>query len=198
LFVIACKPSQDLVKTDKSSPEQEIVAFQEHLTEEFKNPETSPLREKAKSFKKHEFFPIDLDYRVEAMFEPTPDAKSFTMPTTGPRKPTYKKFGILKFQLKEKTYTLAVYRNLAFINHPLYKNSLFLPFNDLTNGVESYGGGRYIDMKIPTSNIVIIDFNKCYNPYCAYSDGWSCPIPPVENNLELEVRAGIKYTAKEE
>lgn len=197
ISLIACTPSKDLVKTEVKTPQQEILAFQTHLTEEFKNPDTSPLRDKAKSFKKHDFFPINMNFRVEATFEPTPDAETFTMPTTGPRKPTYKKFGILKFQLQGKPYTLALYQNQAFLNNPMYKDYLFLPFNDLTNGVETYGGGRYIDFRIPTSNKVILDFNKSYNPYCAYSDGWSCPIPPVENNLELEVRAGIKYKEKE-
>ncbi len=196
-LIIACTPSKDLVKTAAKTPEEEIKAFQAHLTKEFKNPETSPLREKAKHFKKHDFFAIDLDYRVEAEFEPTPEAQVFTMPTSGPRKPKYKKFGILKFELKGKPYTLALYQNQAFLNNPMYKDYLFLPFNDLTNGVETYGGGRYIDFKIPTSNKVILDFNKCYNPYCAYSDGWSCPIPPVENNLDMEVRAGIKLEQKD-
>ena len=71
---------------------------------------------------------------------------------------------------------------------------LFLPFTDNTNGVETYGGGRYIDLKIPAGNTINIDFNKAYNPYCAYSDKYSCPIPPPENHLDIEIKAGIKLT----
>jgi uncharacterized protein (DUF1684 family) len=69
---------------------------------------------------------------------------------------------------------------------------LFLPFTDLTSGVESYGGGRYIDMEVQKGNTWTIDFNKGYNPYCAYNEKYSCPIPPAENDLKVEVKAGVK------
>ena len=68
---------------------------------------------------------------------------------------------------------------------------LFLPFIDDTNGEESYGGGRYIDLRIPEGDTIVIDFNKSYNPYCAYNDKYSCPIVPRINYLALEVRAGV-------
>jgi uncharacterized protein (DUF1684 family) len=69
---------------------------------------------------------------------------------------------------------------------------LFLPFLDTTNGIETYGGGRFLDMRIPKSKEVIIDFNKAYNPYCAYNYNYSCPIVPLENNLSIKVKAGVK------
>jgi uncharacterized protein (DUF1684 family) len=77
-----------------------------------------------------------------------------------------------------------------------YKNYLFLPFKDHTNGNGSYGGGRYLDMEVPKGNEVEIDFNLCYNPYCAYADIFSCPIPPDENHLEVEILAGVKAEEK--
>ena len=73
-----------------------------------------------------------------------------------------------------------------------YKDYLFLPFSDLTCGKDSYIGGRYIDMRIPKSNTVLIDFNKAYNPYCAYSYKYSCPIVPLDNDLDIEILAGVK------
>ena len=75
-----------------------------------------------------------------------------------------------------------------------YANYLFLPFNDNTNGKTSYGGGRFIDLEIPEagSKTIVIDFNKSYNPYCAYNHKYSCPIPPSENNLNVEISAGVK------
>ncbi len=78
------------------------------------------------------------------------------------------------------------------MNDPTYKNYLFLPFTDLTSGEESYGGGRYIDLETTDifNNKVIIDFNKAYNPYCAYASGYNCPIPPRENDLPVAVKAG--------
>jgi uncharacterized protein (DUF1684 family) len=73
-----------------------------------------------------------------------------------------------------------------------YKKYLFIPFRDLTSGKESYGGGRYIDTEIPAGETLILDFNRAYNPYCAYSHRYSCPIPPEENTLKVEIRAGEK------
>ena len=75
---------------------------------------------------------------------------------------------------------------------PSDENSLFLPFTDQTNGKELYGGGRYMDVEIPLSDAIILDFNKAYNPYCACSDRYSCPIPPQENDLQIPILLGEK------
>jgi uncharacterized protein (DUF1684 family) len=72
----------------------------------------------------------------------------------------------------------------------------FLPFTDETNGMESYGGGRYIDLNVPKGNKLIIDFNSAYNPYCAYNDKYSCPIVPRENYLKTRIEAGVKTFKK--
>lgn len=81
---------------------------------------------------------------------------------------------------------------------PQYKNYLFLPFTDLTNAVTTYGAGRHIDVE--TTDIkagkLIIDFNKAYNPYCAYAAGFQCPLPPGECNLDIAVEAGEKTFGK--
>jgi uncharacterized protein (DUF1684 family) len=68
--------------------------------------------------------------------------------------------------------------------------TLFLPFRDATSGTETYGAGRYIDVEAPRDGVVRIDFNLAYNPYCAYNDRYTCPLPPVENWLAVPVRAG--------
>ena len=78
-----------------------------------------------------------------------------------------------------------------------YKNHLFLPFTDLSNGEKSYTGGRFIDLEIPNSDVIVIDFNKAYNPYCAYSPDYSCPIPPAENHLNVNILAGVMKPKKE-
>ena len=77
-----------------------------------------------------------------------------------------------------------------------YKDYLFLPFLDDTNGEGSYGGGRYIDLRIPDSDTMIIDFNTAYNPYCAYNDRYSCPIVPRQNYLDVAIEAGVKAFKK--
>ena len=75
-----------------------------------------------------------------------------------------------------------------------FENYLFLPFNDTSNGKTTYGGGRFIDLEIPEkgSKTISIDFNKAYNPLCAYNHKYSCPIPPAENNLSIEIPVGVK------
>ena len=114
------------------------------------------------------------------------------MPTYSGMKKEFVKYGELHFVLNGQKQRLSVYRNLTLPAIPQYKNHLFLPFKDLTNTHESYGGGRYIDLEITDIRdaVYILDFNKAYNPYCAYSDGFNCPIPPQENHLPLRVEAG--------
>jgi uncharacterized protein (DUF1684 family) len=85
-----------------------------------------------------------------------------------------------------------VYQNIDLIKKSGYDDYLFLPFSDLTCGKESYIGGRYVDVRIQKGTIWTIDFNKAYNPYCAYNYEYSCPIVPLENDLDIEILAGVK------
>ena len=89
-----------------------------------------------------------------------------------------------------------MYQNQDLTKKDGFDNYLFLPFLDDTNGEESYGGGRYIDLRIPKNDELVIDFNKAYNPYCAYNEKYSCPIVPRENYLALKVEAGVKVFKK--
>ena len=91
----------------------------------------------------------------------------------------------------ELEYQLKVYQNQLSAQEN--KNDLLLPFIDNTNGFSTYGGGRYINLDIPKTNKLIIDFNKSYNPYCAYNDRYSCPLVPKDNYLPIDVKAGVKY-----
>ena len=100
------------------------------------------------------------------------------------------------FDLKGKPFKLNIYQNQDLIKKEGFEDYLFLPFLDNTNGEESYGGGRYIDMRIPDGDTIIVDFNSAYNPYCAYNEKYSCPIVPRENYLDTEVRAGVKAFKK--
>jgi uncharacterized protein (DUF1684 family) len=85
-----------------------------------------------------------------------------------------------------------VYQNAELVRKNTYVNYLFLPFSDLTSGNETYIGGRYIDLRIPYGDTIAIDFNQAYNPYCAYNRKYSCPIVPLENDLPIAIRAGVK------
>lgn len=175
----------------------EVYAFRNNLNYEFRDTVHSPLGPTdAKSFSGHIFYPIDLNFRIKAKFVRTADAAPFVMRASGPRQAQYVQYGKAKFTLAGKSYELPVYQNLALMSDERFSDYLFLPFTDLTNGNETYGGGRYIDLRIPKGKYIIIDFNQAYNPYCAYSDRYSCPIPPRENHLDTEIRAGVKYSER--
>ncbi len=177
--------------------EETAEEFQEELNNEYADPEESPLdKEDLKRFEELEFFEIDLAYKVKAEFVRIPAEPPFTMKTSTDRLPVYVKYGELYFSLKGRKFKLNVYQNQELTQDPEYFDYLFLPFTDLTNGEMTYGGGRYIDLKIPESTEVVLDFNKAYNPYCAYSGKYSCPIPPKENDLDIEIFAGVKLYNK--
>lgn len=172
---------------------QEIQEYQAEQNREFADAEESPLtKEDRKEFTALEFFDINKKYRIEAKFVRTPDEKPFEMPTTTDRKPVYVKYGEAHFSLDGKSIVLNLYQSMRVLKMKGYEDYLFLPFNDQTNGFGSYGGGRFLDLKIPEGDSVIIDFNKAYNPYCAYNDKYSCPIPPEQNKMPIEILAGVK------
>ena len=167
--------------------------FQSELNKSYADSLKSPLmKDDLKHFKGLDFYPIDEKYIVEAIFIRTKKEKSFKMKTTTSRTPIYKKYGELHFSIDGKELKLNVYQNVDLKKKPGYDDYLFLPFSDLTCGKDSYIGGRYIDMRIPKSGKVTIDFNQAYNPYCAYNYEYSCPIVPLENDLDIEINAGVK------
>tara|TARA_R110000868_G_scaffold14075_3_gene65716 strand:- start:11034 stop:11678 length:645 start_codon:yes stop_codon:yes gene_type:complete len=175
----------------------DILKFQNELNAEYKDPETSPLYDRdRKDFEGLAFFEVDTTYRVLAKFVRTPNALPFLMPTTTDRKSEEVVYGIAYFSLKGKQYQLEIYQNPVLTAQEKYRDYLFLPFSDSTNGNESYTGGRYIDLSIPEKDSVLIDFNKAYNPYCAYNKKYSCPIVPKVNSLEVAVKAGVKAFEK--
>lgn len=161
----------------------------------FRDPETSPLPDTLIGhFEGLHYFPVDTNFVVNARFRRTPGAKSFIMETTGPKQPEYIKYGVLYFDLKGKRRVLNVYRNLGHINTE-FNDYLFVPFTDETNGDSTYGGGRYLDLYLPIKDneIVRLDFNLAYNPYCVYNYGkFDCPVPPSDNRLDISVKAGEK------
>jgi len=147
-----------------------------------------------------QFFPIDENSKVKAIFEPVKNAEWFNLPTSSGRTKMYRQYGKLSFLYKGSMQVLYVYQSQALLQDPKHIDHLFLPFTDLTTGKESYETGRYIDLTVSDikGNQITVDFNKAYNPYCAYVTGiYSCPIPPKENRLGIAVRAGEKKYLKE-
>jgi uncharacterized protein (DUF1684 family) len=172
---------------------KDILNFQSKLNDEFKNPETSPLPDRyRKEFESLDFFQPDTSYVVRAKFVLTPEALPFLMPTTTDRKSEEVVYGIAHFKLNGKEHQLEIYQNRKLMLDEEFKDYLFLPFSDHTNGKESYAGGRYIDLSIPKTDSIVIDFNKAYNPYCTYNKKFSCPIVPSVNALDISILAGVK------
>ncbi|MCZ8089882.1 DUF1684 domain-containing protein [Flavobacterium sp.] len=172
---------------------QTAQQFQYELNRSFADKEKSPLMEEDyKTFTHLEFFPVTNEFIIKAKFIRTRKEKSFKMKTTTERLPVYKKYGELHFTFEGKEYKLNVYQNLDLIKKDGYEDYLFLPFSDTTNGNETYIGGRYIDCRIQKELEWTIDFNKAYNPYCAYHYKYSCPIVPMENDLPIAIIAGVK------
>ena len=191
LFISTLSCAQD------KTPIAGDTEFQRKMNSEYKDATKSPLKAKdRKSFKGLDFFKFDSTFVVKATLKRTPDSKWFKMQTTTSRVSNERVYGVLTFELHGQTFQLNVYQGQDLMKKEEYKDYLFLPFLDNTNGEESYGGGRYIDMKIPEGDAIEIDFNKAYNPYCAYNEKYSCPIVPRSNYLDLEVRAGVKAFKK--
>jgi len=187
VFLISCASYQNTKRIKK------VVAHQTSENEHFSDKEKTILTEEDfEHFSGLEFYPIDLKYRVKATFVRTPTEMPFLMPTTTDRLPEYVKYGEAHFNINGKELKLALYQSTAPYDEAGYEDYLFLPFTDLTSGDGSYGGGRFIDARIPKGNKIIIDFNKAYNPYCAYNHKYSCPIPPKENDLLVRIEAGVK------
>lgn len=139
------------------------------------------------------FYPIDEQYRVEARFEKVSDGQWFSMETSGSVRKTFRVYGMLHFLVHDTAVSMPVYQSQSIIQLDQYKDHLFLPFTDLSTGESTYEVGRYIDLT--THDIkgdkVIVDFNKAYNPYCAYVSGkYNCPIPPAANRLGVFIGAG--------
>jgi hypothetical protein len=181
-----------LTRTSPYTLVQEIELFQHQLTVDYGSEENSPLKPEQRTLFAqlggHPFFPIDLNYRVTADLEVYDDPEQIQFKTSTARMANYQVYGKATFKLGRKAVELFVYQS----TNPAYSDHLFLPFKDLTAGKETYGGGRYLDITIPEdSTKLVIDFNRAYQPYCAYTYGYSCPVVPQENYVNQRIEAGV-------
>jgi len=153
---------------------------------------------KGKDKKYFRFFAIDSLYRITGVFDKLEDSTGFTMKTSGTITKQYYKYGKVRFSLRDTILQLFIYQSKDLMKTAKYKDYLFIPFTDLTTGDETYGSGRYLDFAIDSikNNTLVLDFNKAYNPYCAYASGYHCPLPPKENFLKMAIVAGEKVFGK--
>lgn len=144
------------------------------------------------------YFPINADYRntCELIFPKNP--KPFKIATYSGQQREYILWATAVTEIYGSEIRLEIYRNYEQLKLGNYTDYLFLPFKDATNGNQTYGGGRYMNLSIEQieKEGCFLDFNKAYNPWCAYRDGFNCPIPPRANHLEIKIEAGEKNFSK--
>lgn len=191
LFVVTCSCAQEKL------PLLGDTDWQRQKNAEFKDASKSPLKDKdRKTFRTLDFFKYDSAYVVKATLKRTPDSQWFTMQTTTDRVSKERVYGVLSFTIHGKEYSLNVYQGQELMETEGFEDFLFLPFLDNTNGDTTYGGGRYMDLRIPEGDTMMLDFNEAYNPYCTYNVKYSCPIVPRENYVDETIEAGVKAFVK--
>jgi len=182
-------------RLDSVAHAQQVASFQAHLNQEFRSPQESPLSAaERQAFTALPYYPVGYRYYVIAKLVRDTTAQMLPMMTSTARRPLYRRYGQVFFTLAGRALTLNVYQSQDLMTKPGLADYLFIPFTDLTNGHGSYGGGRYLDLRIPPAGVstIVLDFNCAYNPSCAYNAGYSCPVPPPENRLALAIPAGVK------
>ena len=186
IFLFSCRDQ-------KRYYDENVTDYQKQVNDYFKDASVTPLKAKdLKNFHGLDFFNFDSTYVVKAKIQKTPNEIPFKLKTTTDGFVDFRKFGNLIFSIKNSSFKLSVYENLEYTDLEGYENYLFLPFLDKTNGYETYGGGRYLDLFLENENEIVIDFNRAYNPKCVYDENYSCPIVPRENFLKIRIEAGVK------
>lgn len=142
------------------------------------------------TFTQLKYFPPDAKYRIDAKLTEIDQKKALALPTSDGKQKTYLEYAYAEFTLDGVDNKLLI---LEIMDMGPYRGTLFLAFADKTSANETYGAGRYLDVKkVPGAKSITLDFNEAYNPYCAYNDNYSCPFPPKENILTVEIKAGEK------
>lgn len=180
---VSCRPS----------PVEDENAYRERIAREraakdaaFRSSESPIPPEKQGDFLPLSYYPVSLDYRVPAVLRVEADRPVMEMPTSTGQVRRMERVGTLEFSVRGQTASLG-----AFIEEGAPNlDRLFVPFTDLTSGMETYPAGRYLDLDRTATGLYIVDFNLAYNPYCYYNPAYDCPFPPRGNRLAMAVRAG--------
>ncbi len=178
---------------EKDSGEEyttEIAKERTAKNEFMRSSNDSPLGEEKINFKGLNYYPINVDFRISAKLISIEEKKIVTLRTSDGLEKKYLEYAFAEFKLKDELCKLLI---LEIMDEGSYRGTLFLAFADATSASETYGAGRYLDLKkVPGASSVTLDFNQAYNPYCSYSENFSCPFPPKENILKVPILAGEK------
>jgi uncharacterized protein len=176
--------------TDETAYRAELKKEREERDIYMKTADDSPFAESFESYTGLKYFEPDMRFRITAALTEIKDRKPVVLQTSDGKQQSYVEYAYAEFDFGGFHNKLLILESMDI--GPL-KGKLFLAFGDETSAKETYGAGRYLDIaKVPGATSVLLDFNKAYNPYCAYSEKFSCPLPPRENLLEIAVRAGEK------
>jgi uncharacterized protein len=192
ILIVVLVPSVILYfSMGEESPEDYISKIRDEREKKdifMRENDDSPFAGSRGSFEGLKYFDPDLKYRVKAKWITIPNKKTVVLPASDGQEKKYLEYGFVEFDLDGVKNRLLV---LEMTDPGPYRGTLFLAFADETSARESYGAGRYLELKkIPGASTVVVDFNLAYNPYCAYSNKYSCPFPPKENILAISIRAG--------
>jgi uncharacterized protein (DUF1684 family) len=175
--------------TDRGSFIDEIKAHREEIDQFMRSDPNSPfLRKGGVEYRGLNYYDINKSYKIQASVTVNTHPESITLKMSDGSKTEYLKYARIEFSLREQPQVLTLLKQSESKEDPL----VFLPFYDKTSAFETYGGGRYLDMEYHNEKTITIDFNKAYNPYCAYTDSYRCPLPPRENEITVPVEAGEK------
>ncbi|HHC80838.1 MAG TPA: DUF1684 domain-containing protein [Flavobacteriia bacterium] len=170
---------------------QQIEDYRKQKDRDYLVPEKTMLTaELMKDFKGLKYFPVNSKYKISAKLTRLKDLPAIKIKTSTGKVSNYVIYGKLSFHIDNKPYELSVYQSARLADEKRKESALFIPFTDKTSGKETYGGGRYLVLDNPKGDLLIIDFNMAYNPYCVYNPNHSCPIPPAENDLPVKILAG--------
>ncbi|WP_201987200.1 DUF1684 domain-containing protein [Hymenobacter rubidus] len=168
----------------------QLHQFRSEKNRSFRQAPNSPLATTQKSvFDSLSYYPADLAFALEATVTRSLHPDTLLIQMSANRAEKYLHWGQATFTVANQPQRLSIYLSATGRD-----STLFIPFTDLTNGHETYGGGRYLDVPLPESDAtkITLDFNRAYNPYCAYNNEYSCPVPPAENRLQVAIPAGEK------
>ena len=167
---------------------ERITTEREEKDQFMRSSRDSPF--KGREYKGLQYYEPDPEYKLTAAFEPAEGKEVVFIPTSDNKEKRYRKYGHAEFELHGEKNRLLI---LELADGSKDEGHLFIPFGDATSADQTYGGGRYLDIKHRPNEVVVqLDFNQAYNPYCAYNPEYSCPLPPKENLLLIPIQAGEK------
>jgi uncharacterized protein len=168
---------------------QKEVATERRMKDEFmgRHPESPFVAEAVVGFLGLHYFPVDERFRVSAQLKRLDIPREAFLRTNRDGEATMRYLGELEFSLSKRRLHLRVFHAGEGVGL-----SAFVPFRDGTSGRETYGPGRYLTLELNETDVYELDFNRAFNPYCAYTDAYECAFPPAENDLPVQIPAGEK------